>query len=1007
MVYTEKHTVEDFIIQELQKLGWKYIDPKEIKFERGENFEEPLIIEKLKKALKRINSKLELTDNDLNFIITSLRNLPPNVEGIIRFLDIFKNGIVIPLEKERKNELIKIVDFKDTEVNEFIVTRQFRVEGLRGDRVDVILFVNGIPLILIECKNPTREEVDWTEAYNQIKRYEDEIPELFKYIQFSIVTDGIETRYFPNAFRDKTEEFREVSHNVWRDPFPFKKEEFEDDELKIAIYGLLSKKNLLDIIENFIFTKKEKDKSVKVMARYMQFRAANKIYQRVINTLQKKENKKFGLIWHWQGSGKTYTMAFSAWKLFRAPEAEKPSIFIMVDRTDLEEQIEKDFSFIEIPIEKVGSIKKLIEILRWGKDSKRGIFLVTIEKFSPKEFMQIEEESGKIEVERENVVVLADEVHRTHYGKFETIMRSVFKNAFIFGFSGTPLSKVDRNTFQRFCPKGELYLDRYSILDSLEDGFTVKFSYEARLPEYHLDKSQYDAVAKFEEREIENLSEVEQRELRKKVKRAKALVKGSERINSIAKDIANHFKEVVDPTELKAIIVTIDREACVLYKNALDKFLPPNYSEIVMTFNQNSKKIIIEDYFKKLEEKYNTRDIKEIHNKIIDNFKTGKEPKILIVTDMLITGFDAPILWTMYLDKPLKEHRLLQAIGRTDRPFLRKKFGLIIDYIGIYPELEEAFEEFEANDKAILKATITDLSREKDKFKEDITNIIKVFKDVKKEDTYESLESALNILIDPEKAKNFEVYMKKLMNSYEMLAGDPFLKDYLFDYSWLIKVYIAYNKKFKKKNIDELRVDDFSKKTIQLIQQTINVGEIENKYPTVSIDENYIKELEEKLPRDIGPAIDILSNIQRECRNYSNSPFFINLSEEVERTYQELRNRKIKTEEAIKRILEFSRSIANWKKEEKEIGKEKYSIYEVIKSILPNIEKQKVLDFIDELLEKLKNKNLLFKGWQTQREIRRQVKIEIRILLLLRFKDYKAKIDELTEKIFSALGEVT
>src|SRR5207253_220757 len=249
-------------------------------------------------------------------------------------------------------------------------------------------------------------------------------------------------------------------------------------------------------------------------------------------------------------------------------------------RTDLEGQIEDDFAFLEIPIERVGSIKDLIENLKWGREGKRGIFLVTIEKFSPKDFMALDE---KIQIGRENVVVLADEVHRTHYGDFATLMRSVFKNAFIFGFTGTPLTKVERNTFGHFSPLGEVYLDRYSMIDALDDGFTVPLSYNARLPQYHLKKDELERLEGFEEGEIRRLSPAEQRELKKRVRVIKAFVKKPARIDEVAQDIHTHFTEVVDPTEMKAMIVTIDREACVQYKNALDKLLPESFSEIVMT----------------------------------------------------------------------------------------------------------------------------------------------------------------------------------------------------------------------------------------------------------------------------------------------------------------------------------------------------------------------------------------------------------------------------------------
>jgi type I restriction enzyme R subunit len=1000
MLYNEKGTVEDFIIQELKSLKWKYVEPQVINETRKGDFEQPLVVDELKNALRKLNSCVELTDADLDFIVTSLRTIPANIEGIRVFIDRFRNGFVVPLQKEGKEAVVRIADLQNIENNDFTVTRQFKVEDLKGNiRADIVLLVNGIPLVLIECKSPTAERVDWTDAYRQIKRYEEEAPETFKYVQYSIVTDGMKTYHFPNSFSEENKDFL----SVWKDPYPFKKDDFKDDMLKVTIHGLLSKPNLLNLIENFTFIRKETDKTTKIMTRYMQFRAANKIFERVMKTLKKEDSSKFGLIWHWQGSGKTYTMAFSAWKLFNCPEAQKPSIFILVDRKDLEEQIENDFSFIGVPIEKVDSINDLIENLTWGKEGKRGIFLVTIEKFSPKEFAQLEKREKAIEIERENVVVLADEVHRTQYGKFATLMRSIFKNAFIFGFTGTPLSKMERNTFQQFCPKDELYLDRYSMLDALEDGFTVALCYEAKLPEYHLKEQQLKDFLKFEEEEITSLSSEEQRALRRKVSVIKAYVKDPKRINTIVDDIAKNFKDMVEPTQLKALIVTIDREACILYKNALDKILPTSCSEIVMTFSQNDRSIIIKDYFAKMRTQYATTDIKEMHRKIIESFKTRKEPKILIVTDMLITGFDAPNLWTMYLDKPLKEHRLLQAIARTNRPYLNKKFGLINDYIGILPELEKAFEKFEASDSKALRIVIRKLDAEKEEFKKLLNEALAIFKTVRRENTRESLESALDLLVDLETAKKFETTIKNLMKSYEMLSGDPFLRPFLLDYIWLIKVYVAYYKKFIQINVDELKLDQLSKKTIQLIQTTIDVKEIDATYPAISIDEKYIETLRKLTPKTIGASIDIPPRIIAEARKHPNSPFFINLSKEVERAYEDLRTKKLETNTAIQKFLDFSQRIVSWKKEEEEIGKDKYPLYEAIKLVLPEAEKQKAIAFINQLTTHLKNNKLLFPNWQQQRDIKRKVKAETRLMLLSVFKENRSKIDDLTEEIVNAL----
>jgi type I restriction enzyme R subunit len=370
---------------------------------------------------------------------------------------------------------------------------------------------------------------------------------------------------------------------------------------------------------------------------------------------------------------------------------------------------------------------------------------------------------------------------------------------------------------------------------------------------------------------------------------------------------------------------------------------------------------------------------------------------------MLITGFDAPTLWTMYLDKPLKEHRVLQAIARTNRPFLNKKFGLIVDYIGVLKDLEMAFEKFEARDADDFRVVIRRLDEEKEEFKDLLKKALRIFENVKRENTHESLESALNVLVDPDVAKEFETTMKELMKSYEMLKGEPFLKPYLSDYTWLTKIYIAYNKRFKKANIDELKIGELSKKTIQLIQQTIDIKEIDDISPTLSVDEKYIEVLRKTLPKTIGGAVDVLTNILYETRIHSSSPFFINLSKEVERTYEELRTRKIEIEEAIRRGIVFSEKIVKWKKEEEEIGKERYPLYEALKIVLPELDKQDAVDFINSLLSHLENKKLRFKGWQLQRDIRRKIRMEIRLLLLSKFKNYRQKIDEMTDVLFEAL----
>lgn len=414
---------------------------------------------------------------------------------------------------------------------------------------------------------------------------------------------------------------------------------------------------------------------------------------------------------------------------------------------------------------------------------------------------------------------------------------------------------------------------------------------------------------------------------------------------------------------------------------------------------------LIRDYRQRLQKRFGSYDFKEIHNKIIEAFKTKTEPKILIVTDMLITGFDSPNLWTMYLDKPLKEHRILQAIARTNRPFPNKKFGLVVDYIGVLKDLQKAFQRYETNDANALKVVIRDLKKELSRFVELLQETLSIFRSVKFEDKYESLEKALDILIDPETAGKFEQLMRDLMRSYEMLKGEPELWAYLPDYSLLTKLYVYYNKKIKNKDVDELKIDALSKKTVKLIQETIDTKEIDQRFPRIEVDENYIRLLKKSTPKTIGGAIDLITTVIVETKKHPTSPFFINLRRDVEKTYEELRARKTETKEVLDKLLNFSQKIMEWKREEKEIGKDKYPIYEAIKLILPNVNKEHAIETINLLTERLQEKGFLFKGWQQQRDIRRKVRAEIMLLLLSKFKDKKDKISDLLDETFEALEE--
>jgi len=404
----------------------------------------------------------------------------------------------------------------------------------------------------------------------------------------------------------------------------------------------------------------------------MQYRAAEKIVDRVQKNLRGETDKNKGLVWHWQGSGKTLTMIFAANKLYHNEALENPTIFFIVDRIELEEQLYKEFAALDIPEpEIIGSIPELRRMLRHDEGKgKRGIFITLIHKFRTEELQQLHQEliqQSKTQdtiLDRKNVIAFLDEGHRTQYGLLAAQMRAILKEAFFFGFTGTPIAKKGKNTYQEFSyPPHENYLDKYFVTESLKDEFTVKIVYQPRLEEdVHLKK---ELLEIFWETEIEEIPdearEVVEEKVKKRLNLINAYLEGEKRIRVIAKDIAEHFKENLDG-KYKAMVVAANRKACVHYKKALDENLPPEYTEVVMTYDLGDETPIPE-FKEELIKRYHGKEPDDIKKEVVEKFLEEQNPKILVVTDMLLTGFDAPMVQTMYLDKPLKEHRLLQAIA--------------------------------------------------------------------------------------------------------------------------------------------------------------------------------------------------------------------------------------------------------------------------------------------------------------------------------------------------------
>ena len=993
--FTEKSIVEDYIVQKLQEKGWRFVPANALE---RDSYEEPLLIPNLRRALERINKESGIGDEEINKALNELKLTGTGIEGAKRILNFYKFSIPVKFEKEKVVKYIQLFDFQDIENNEFIVSRQVYYygrettclsAGRRQVRTDIILYVNGIPLVNIECKNPTSLTESWYTAYRQIKDYERLVLELYKYVQIGVGAESI-ARYFPIV--------------PWQDePMTHEWHEEEKDSID-SIVEMLSRNILLDIVKNYLFYREERGEATKVITRYMQYRAANKIVNRVVKNFRGEEVKNKGLIWHWQGSGKTLTMIFAANKLYYMEELENPTIFFIVDRIELEEQLYKEFYSLDIvKPEIIGSVDELKKILQFDDyRGKRGVFITLIHKFRPEELKELYKELEEVTryketiMNRKNVIAFIDEGHRTQYGLLAAQMKSILKNAFFFALTGTPISKKGRDTYLEFSyPPDEVYLDRYFITDSIRDGFTVKIAYQPRLEEKVRLKK--DLLEAFLETEFEELPEDVREEIEDKVKKRlsaiKVVLESPERIKVIAKDIAEHFKENIDG-KFKAMVVAGSRKACVLYKKELDKHLPPEYSEIVMTYTVDDE-LLIRQYAEELIARNSGKDINDIRKATVEKFKEETFPKILIVTDMLLTGFDAPILQVMYLDKPLKEHRLLQAVARTNRPYKDlKEAGLIIDYVGILKEFKKALEMYNEED---IKLALTSFDGIREEFVILVKEILEILKEVPRNYERETLLKACEVLTtEKEKEKEFIEKYKNLRKVFELLGPDDIKLEYFEDYKWISAIYTYYMKIVIQKPPVEGYVERYYEKTVRFIHKATEIEKLETDLPIVAFDEGYLKALEERVKSRKEKAANILFTLNRLVLvERHRNPIYESLVEKVERLL-ELWKEKTKDYERIYKEGEIAiNEIKSLSERQKSLGFSDLE-YSLLLALEEKFGKdEKLLNEVRNISEELKN--YMFPGWFNQPTVEKNVEREVRRFVRGLKGKYSMTLEEMDE----------
>ena len=817
----EVEQVEIPAVKILESLDYKYIDWETLREERNNNLREVFLIERLRKSLKKINPWIN--EENIEKAIDKLRKI--QAVGLIETnqiaYDYLTNHISLKqdLGEGLKNQTVKFIDYDIDNINnnDFIVTRQYKVDGIKENIIpDIVVFINGIPIAVIECKAESKLNA-MEEGITQLKRYcntrnpeeQEGAVNLFNTNQVLISTFGGKAKF--GTVGAGYEHFLE-----WKTIYPLNEDEVTINKPQdTLLIGIFRKENLLDLIQNFIVFESVDGKLIKKFARYQQFRAVNKTIDRLLTG--KDSQDKSGVIWHTQGSGKSLTMVYLAIKLRRIEKLKNSTILIITDRVDLDKQITGTFqrAYGE-EIQHAGSREETKELL---KSEKSGVILSMIHKFSSED----EEEVFPVLSERENIIVMVDEAHRTQYKGLAVNMRTSLPNAVYLGFTGTPIAKDDRDTLKTFGGRRE-YIDSYPFNKAIKDGATVEILYEGRKPELMIEKSDLDAV--FEE-VFKDKTEKEKEEIKKRFVNNRAIAEAPERIRKICDDLVLHYMTKIKPNGFKAQVVTVSRRAAAIYVEILKEILKETGIEvdIVISGNPNDvpeiKKYIYDDKTKK---------------DIIENFKKAGHPlSILVVQNMLLTGFDAPVEQVMYLDNSLKEHNLLQAIARVNRKYKHKKAGIIVDYYGVSKSLKEALEIFSDDDIEGALKPIEDILPRLDNSKR---QAMSYFKEV----DINNLEECILLFESELKRESFYSDYREFVKCYEILMPDPLTNKYKSDVKFLSKIYQAVLNRYR----ETMNLEGCGDKVRNIIAEYIEASGVKNIIKPVSIlDKDFDKQYSE------------------------------------------------------------------------------------------------------------------------------------------------------------------
>ena len=898
---SERSAVQEPMLKYADEIGWARVSRSQAMQMRGGSSTALYFVDVLKSQLLKLNKDV-VDDTNCADVMRKLGLLKPTLEGNQEALSWIRGKESTFVANEDRERNVTLIDFDNPDNNLFHVTDEWEQQGtVHRNRADVIFLINGIPIAIVETKSAHKRD-GLALGVEQIHRYHNETPEMFTTAQLYAVTQ-------------LTNLFYSVTWNTSRkNLFNWKTDEPTNYEQKIKTF--FDRDRLLKTLQRSIIFQSRDDQLTKVVLRQHQTRAVEKVIERVNDP-----DKRRGLVWHTQGSGKTLTMITIAARLLRGGEqTEKPTVLMLVDRNELESQLFRNITGYGITTLKVAQSKDDLEDIL--ASDYRGLVVSMIHKFDKR--------PANLNP-HERVVVLVDEAHRTTGGNFGNYLMAALPNATYIGFTGTPIDSLSKGdgTFKVFGKDDtQGYLDKYAIAESIEDGTTVKLNYMLAASDLRVDREVL-------EREFLNLAEAagvsDLDELNAILDRAvqlKEILKAPARIDRIAECIAEHFQNTVEPMGFKAFLVGVDREACALYKQALDKHLPTEYAEVVYSEDSRDSELMKSFHRTSGQEK-------EIRKNFLNK---DAQPKILIVTQKLLTGFDAPILYCMYLDKPMRDHVLLQSIARVNRPYedadgLVKPAGFVLDFVGIFENMKKAL----AFDSDEVESVIQNIEVLKEAFAKMMREDAQQYLRFAEGSDDKAKEQAIEHFDDKDVRETFFTFFKQVQNLYNILSPDAFLQPFIEDYQALVSLYGLIRNAFST-HIYVHR--ELTTKTRELLQEQTEGDLFALPNAIYELNETTLREMDQSDTSDAVKVINLRKALHQKVIDEGESnPYLISIGDRAEAITEAYENHQMTTQEALEK---FRRSAEDYTRAAREqtqmdLDKNTYAVYTVLRNVIEDV----------------------------------------------------------------------